>query len=277
MSRERHIASIALGFLIALTAPRTADPQAMYVDQSRAHTKRDCEAFQRAKPSLKSAVGGEVKGILDDTDAACTALLKDGLATPAFMERVWKLERRAATQDAPPGFSKLIPFQSAELFRAYDSHSLFLFPSDLDWSRGEHQPEETKRLYKQFKAFGDAIGEKRLAVWFSDEEDQPDVLRSKFYADLLGLSYSGGPYIVTTTRHPLILAKTDEAVVISLNGISPERWVNILNALERDLRTEREIHKRELLYEEVKQRLLTAADRNSDLLKGVVTKVLSIK
>lgn len=89
--------------------------------------------------------------------------------------------------------------------------------------------------------------------------------------------FTTGCYIVTTGKHPSLLTATDQVVVVSLSGISSERTLVVLNALERDLRTARELHKRTLLFEEVIQRLLTAADRNADTLKEVAIKTLSLK
>ena len=58
-------------------------------------------------------------------------------------------------------------------------------------------------------------------------------------------------------------------VVIKLYNIPASKVVLILNILEQDLRTERGIRKTTLLFEEVKQRLLTASDLIAAILKSL--------
>jgi hypothetical protein len=59
-------------------------------------------------------------------------------------------------------------------------------------------------------------------------------------------------------------------VIISLADISTERRVRILNVLEQDLRQEHELKQRPLLFVEIRERLLSAAERHKDLLKDVI-------
>ena len=156
----------------------------------------------------------------------------------------------------------------------YKAYSLFLIPSS-DW---QAKNEELRALRSAFTDFGDAIGDQRLAVWFSNEDDTKlDVNRSKSYCDRLGLSYNDGPFVVTTMSHPDAVKKEDQAVVIKLAGISITRAISILNILEQDLRTERQIRSRSLLFEEVKQRLMTAKDRHGPELKDLATILLKLK
>jgi hypothetical protein len=246
-------------------------PPKIVVELHRPKTA-DCIALQK-----EAASGGEfasqIKSILQEAISECGQLEHGFLSSADFLQRIWQLERRAANMDVPAGLRAVIPFRSVGRGGALETYSLFLFPS-IDW---ESRPSELASLHNRFVAFGDAIGERRIAIWLSDNAGKPDVLRSKFYCDLLGLDYNKGPYIVTTGKHPSLLIATDQVVVVSLSGISSERTLVVLNALERDLRTARELHKRTLLFEEVIQRLLTAADRNADTLKEVAIKTLSLK
>ncbi|MBI3990199.1 MAG: hypothetical protein HY347_11360 [candidate division NC10 bacterium] len=61
----------------------------------------------------------------------------------------------------------------------------------------------------------------------------------------------------------------DEIIVVKLAGISPERIVRVLNVLEQDLRRGRHIDTGSLLFEEVKQRILSAVERYADVLKEI--------
>jgi hypothetical protein len=156
----------------------------------------------------------------------------------------------------------------------YKAYSLFLIPSS-DW---QTKTQELRDLRSAFSDFGDAIGDQKLAVWFSNEDDtKVDVNRSKTYCDKLGLSYNDGPFVVTTKSHPDALRTGEQAVVIKLSGIAIPRAISILNILEQDLRTEREIRSRSLLFEEVKQRLMTVKDRHGSELKDLATVLLKLK
>lgn len=161
----------------------------------------------------------------------------------------------------------------------FNSYTMFLFPS-AEWSKSE-QMNDLRTIRSTFASFGDSIGDIRAAVWFAKgrRSDLPDIERSKYYCDLLKLGYNDGPYVVCSRKRPDEILFDDELVVIKLGGISPDRIVYVLNILEQDLRTDAKIRKRNLIYEEIKQRLLSIADRNPDIVKelvkgsiGVITK-----
>ncbi len=158
----------------------------------------------------------------------------------------------------------------------FSAYSLFLFPSS-EWSKPELQAERYK-IRAAFSDFGDSIGNKRAAIWFSTSfnSSTPDVQRSKYFADTFKLNYNDGPFVVTSLKRPDALAKNDEIVVIKLGGINPDRIVKVLNLLEKDLRTDADIRKRTLIFEEIKQRLLSVIDRNPEIAKEITKTAISV-
>lgn len=165
--------------------------------------------------------------------------------------------------------------------KGYKTYSLALVPST------GYERSEVERIREAFFAFGEAIGPARGAIWFEPNQtvkfeysqrttERPivDINRSKQYCDQFALNYNDGPFIVTSDRRPDTVIKGDEKIVIRLGGISGDRVVRVLNVLEQDLRTERDIRKRALLFEEVKQRVLSAVDRHGEVLKEVTLQLL---
>lgn len=168
-------------------------------------------------------------------------------------------------------------------FKAY---TMFLFPS-VEWSKPALE-KDLRAIRSAFASFGASIGDTRAAIWFTEDRRShlPDIRRSKEYCDRLKLSYNDGPYIVTSLKRPdEILSKVkrpdgilsnDELVVIKLDGITSDRIVKVLNILEQDLRTDAKIRKRSLIYEEIKQRLLSFADRNPDIVRELAKGAISV-
>src|SRR5262245_11280846 len=82
----------------------------------------------------------------------------------------------------------------------YKTWSLFLVCNPT-WATSEREQDLVK-LYGSFKAFGDAIGEDNLAVWFSTRgslqtsSPELDAARSARYCRRLQLKPSLGPYLV---------------------------------------------------------------------------------
>ncbi len=142
-----------------------------------------------------------------------------------------------------------------------------MFPS-AKWAT-EKLEDELDSIKEHFSNFGDSIGNNNAAIWFSKDSysSLPDIERSKFYCDLLGINYNDGPYIITSRKRPDLITQNDEFSLIKLNGISSKRIVKILNVVEQDIRLTRDFSKRKLIFEEIKQRLLSVADRNPDLVK----------
>jgi hypothetical protein len=231
--------------------------------------RRECDRLEAQATKIPF---GDVGSLLKEALKACNDYRNSKLTTAEWGERILTLEEKSAFLEPPAEFAGIIPFSSAAIFRGYDSYSLFLFPS-ADWTR---KKDEVKQLYDEFSAFGDAIGDKRLAIWFSEKHDEVDVRRSKLYCDRFELDYNNGPFIVTLQKSPAAWRKGDLAVIISFGGLSAERRLHVLNALEKDLRTARELKQRPLLFIEIRERLLSAAERNKDLL-NLVMKVVGPK
>jgi hypothetical protein len=91
----------------------------------------------------------------------------------------------------------------------YDSWSLFLIcsPGWLDTNRSA----DLATLFGRFQAFGEAIGDDHLAVWFWKEDvarggdasqANVDLRRAAKYCQKLRLDPSRGPYIVVTKEYP---------------------------------------------------------------------------
>jgi len=164
------------------------------------------------------------------------------------------------------------------------SYSIFLVPSLSTEEKSSAAP--IKVLRTEFEAFGDAIGDQRAAIWLKPapypspaalaEESVAlslhyvDVLRSKDYCDRFGLNYNDGPYVVTTQVRPDLVTPKDKRVVIRLGGLSDDDMQHVLNLLEQDLRQAREIRQRQLLYEEVKDRLFEMAKLHPEIAKTIV-------
>lgn len=158
----------------------------------------------------------------------------------------------------------------------YEAYSIFLFPS-AEW-KNEELRDELESIKKAFSSFGDSIGNKNAAIWFAENRysNIPDIERGKFYCDLINVNYNDGPYIVTSSKRPDHLVEGDEFVLIKLNGISNNRVIKVLNILEQDLRLAKDIRKRRLIFEEIKQRLLSVADRNPELMKEFSSGLISL-
>jgi len=167
----------------------------------------------------------------------------------------------------PNCFRILLP-RRAPIPRGFAAYTMFLVPS-AEW---QVMPADLRQLRQKFDSFGDAVGDTKAAIWFVEDprSSKLDVARSKSYCDRLKLDYNDGPYVVTSRARPDDIAAGDEVVVIRLSGVASERIIRILNILEQDLRTNVQLQKRKLLFEEIKQRVLTAAERNPEIVKGLI-------
>jgi hypothetical protein len=137
-------------------------------------------------------------------------------------------------------------------------------------------------LFAAFKSFGDAIGDNRLAVWFRQRPPDigPDVKRSMDYADRfkiqnLHLTYNDGPYLILTSQYPDNPQDLKAVTILRLDGLTPVSTVNLLNVVAQNLRTQGTIDKRALVYEDVKQKLLSTLESHPDLLKSVALFIVS--
>jgi hypothetical protein len=200
-----------------------------------------------------------------------------------IQEEAWLEGMNELESELSPRF---MPFSIVP--RDYQAYSLFLVPS-AEW---KYKPADLGSLHNAFLNFGEAIGPKNAAVWFVKGSSGPifktsakeietlmksvDIERSKYYCDKLNLNYNEGPFVVTTRRRPDLLRSGDEIIVIKFHDIDGSRITSVLNVLEQDLRTQREISKRTLLYEEIKQRIQTAAGQHSESLRHVLVELLKL-
>ncbi len=94
-------------------------------------------------------------------------------------------------------------------------------------------------LFKQYKAFGDAIGPNNLAIWFwkkpgTPTADNTDVSRSSTYCEKYKLLPSESPHVLVTTSYP------DDAIpgdhfVVRLNGLDGQDSADALAKLTDQL------------------------------------------
>lgn len=153
----------------------------------------------------------------------------------------------------------------------FSVYALALFPSP----ELIQNPTWIFKFIKTFSSFGDSIGDSNAAIWLGGRyNNYIDVERNKKYCIKYDLSFNNGPYIVITKNRPDLHKKGDEFIFIKLNGISNERIVRLLNIIEEDLRNNRNIRKRTLLFEEVKNRMLTFAENNKQELKDIIIKLV---
>ncbi|MCG7961650.1 MAG: hypothetical protein N0E54_02970 [Candidatus Thiodiazotropha taylori] len=161
--------------------------------------------------------------------------------------------------------------------RGLGVYVLALVPA-TDWYEDEYIIE----FRYLFARLGNAIGDARIAVWLGNPPDinkfelgfgAIDTERSKQYCNKLDLDYNNGPYILISKTYPDDLIKNSDYIIIKFNGIAKNRVGRVLNRLEQELRLNRVDEKRRvLLYEEVKQRLLSMYDEHNEAFKEIVVK-----
>lgn len=110
----------------------------------------------------------------------------------------------------------------------YETYTLFLLP-DEEWISNEKNAE-LRNLFGDYVEFGDAIGQRNLAIWFWKTETKVDISLSRKYCDKFDLPYKG-PYIVTSSKHPDSMVALSDYDVLDLNGISSTRITEILKIL----------------------------------------------
>jgi hypothetical protein len=143
---------------------------------------------------------------------------------------------------APAQDATTLTLDTEPIPRNYQSWSLFLI-CNPGWLLPENEAKLTN-LYKHFNAFGDAIGEKHLAVWFTRRLATPqgsiakdlDVKRNAALCTKLKLLPSKSPYVVVMTSYPDVAAeKLQHEVLIELNDLPPEDIGNLLTKLTDQL------------------------------------------
>ena len=160
----------------------------------------------------------------------CAALLL-GIATP-----------RCAAPDAAEleGPDEPIPRGN------YKSWSLFLI-TNPEWLQ-EQSNEKLETLYDQFGAFGRAIGQENVAVWFWLQKPQKgqfrkavDVTRGVAFCQRLKMKPSEGPFVLVMTEYPgkSVLGTTPDSfpksgtnfMVMKLNGTDAAATTRLLGEL----------------------------------------------
>jgi hypothetical protein len=193
-------------------------------------------------------------------------------AHDASARDAWVRAMLAIQDDVGPGAMRaFVPEFGAELPAGLESYSLFLIPDDR-W-RGPDFEAARSRLWAAFFSFGRSIGDRHAAIWFLDQEDNVDVLRSQEYCRRFNLSYNDGPYLVTFAKRPDLLQPRDEVIVIRMGGIAPDRILTVLNRLSRDLTTTGNVATGPLVYEELKQRFLTSVESYPEGVRAFLSSV----
>ena len=143
---------------------------------------------------------------------------------------------------ASPQDARSLTLDSEPIPKNYQSWSLFLI-CNPQWLLAESE-ERLNSLYEQFNAFGDAIGDKHLAVWFTRRPPiaaRPvakdlDTKRNAALCAKLRLLPSKSPYVVVTTSYPDVAAdEVKYQVLIELNNLPPEDIGNLLTKLADQL------------------------------------------
>lgn len=242
-----------IALLVAVT-PMLCHAQAIGISRppsipDNAWLERQCDALRIKKTTNEAA-----KAALDRARGACDVYLTS--SRDQASRDTW-LRAMLALQDdvGPKAMQDLVPQFSGNLPADLESYSLFLVPDDR-WRQGQFAKYQGD-LWKAAFTYGQSIGDKHVAIWFLDDENDVDVRRSQEYCRRFGLNYNDGPYVVTVRKRPDLLTVNDEVVVIRMGGIAPERILAILNRLSRDLRTTGRPATGSLVYEEIKQRVLT--------------------
>jgi hypothetical protein len=223
--------------------------------------ERQCTSFERMAATSES-----VKIAAETAQKACAEYLRSSRDTAARDQ--WVRTMLALQDDVGPSAMRaFIPELGSELPAGLESYSLFLIPDDR-W-----RDTATASLWDAFLSFSRSIGDNHAGIWFLDQDNKPDVLRSQEYSRQFGLGYNDGPFVVTVRKRPDLLEPGDEVVVIRMNGISQDRVLTVLNRLSRDLRSG-DISTGGLVFEEIKQRLMTLATNNPEIIIAIGKMVL---
>ena len=118
----------------------------------------------------------------------------------------------------------------------FHSYSLFLV-CKKNWLR-KQKDANLSDIYADFALFGNAIGDRNAAIWFTKQEentlnsDDVDVNRSLKFCRAWHLDPKMGPYVVFTTSYPdeehLSDGLPDHNAVFSMNGASRADVSNLL-------------------------------------------------
>jgi hypothetical protein len=122
--------------------------------------------------------------------------------------------------------------------RDYESWSLFLICNPA-WIV-QNRDEGIVALFEQYRAFGDAIGPRNLAIWFWKEPapepsaELTDVSRSSEYCERFKLLPSNSPYVLVTTQYP-DAQEVGDYFFVRLNGLDSADSADLLAKLTDQL------------------------------------------
>ena len=275
--------SVLLGALLSVAAGVHAPANAREVNEipDGHHIKTNCDEISKREElyifarslstrDLKRTVAQQMTDL-------CELFSAGKISADKWLEDFALLEFEVREANHPCNFRKcyrmIIP-PTKPLPSNFTAYVLLLFPSSY-WLAPEAK-NDVKSVERAFSAFGDAIGNPRAAISFSSSQrsSAPDINRAKFYCDKFGLDYNDGPIIIVSSKRPDLLESLDQVIVLKLRGIDSNRVVYVLNILEQDLRMESTIRTRTLLFEEVRQRLLSAVKSNQtiagEIAKGAI-------
>lgn len=127
---------------------------------------------------------------------------------------------------------------TTEIPRGYSSWSLFLVCNPA-WIV-ENGDQGIVELFNRYRAFGQAIGAKNLAIWFwkkpaeTPTSENTDVDRTSIYCERYKLLPSESPHVLVTTRYPDDPDPGDRFVV-RLNGLDAHNSALALTKLADQL------------------------------------------
>ncbi|MBV8067328.1 MAG: hypothetical protein JO113_05085 [Candidatus Eremiobacteraeota bacterium] len=156
------------------------------------------------------------------------------------------------------------------------SYVLFLAP-DIAWVKNNGKDLAT--LHDAFVNFGDAIGGRGLAIWFTKNEDPAsiDVAHSAQYCFTVfqfgtrhGLSINGGPYIVFTSTRPDHWTNANDLVILKLSGLTSGQTIALMNKLEQQILEGKKPNQGGLLFSEMEYRLITLEQQHSSIFHTMV-------
>jgi hypothetical protein len=215
--------------------------------------ERQCGSFEEIEVTDDAVEAGVRRA--RQACAAYRASSHDTSARDAWVRAMLEIQDDVG----PAAMRSFIPQFGDELPAGLETYSLFLIP-DARWQESDFERERS-RLWETFHSFGRSIGDRHAAIWFLDQEDNVDVLRSQEYCRRFNLSYNDGPYLVTVAKRPDLLEPSDEVIVIRMGGIAPDRILTVLNRLSSDLTSTGDVATGSLVYEELKQRFLSSVER----------------
>ena len=150
----------------------------------------------------------------------------------------------------------------------YSTYTYFLAPS-VEWL-SRNNPNNAAEMKKAFHAFGDAIGKKNVAIWLAGTNGEANIASAKDVCDWFGLGYNDGPYVIVAAKPIENCQDVDEVVIIRLTDLDEFRSIRVLNTLEQDLRQRGRPNREELLYVELRERLIALASTPGSVIAGLL-------